>query len=410
MSDHQQPVPPKATLRAILRQTYLDWFTTKDVQETPTVTYVWTADQFGHFGLGFLPTLVFAWIATWSFGVNETEWDLFGLAVVPRINFLVGIAIGVFCFWIGKELVDYRSEVKRATQAKSSFPFNSKEIWWNVFTAWIFFAMGSFVAGLSFLHPKFPLYALVILLPVTVGVSIWWLRRKLTFQQAGLPYLYRLANFPNFLSSDPATAKSVVEFVLKMIDPKPQVTKQLIISGKSNSGRSPLAVGIGTEFAFKLGIARYTSLTTLLALHDKEKAAWAADSTTADPTTRYAKKPETDKEFNDGRILWPWETAQLLIVDDVDQVLGILPTGTSSEDCVRMLSEKLRNEYGDLLTKLAKIPRIVWVLSDRLRPDHFQALVEALAKAFHAGPMETHVVLLEKTLPQAKREKNIAPE
>jgi hypothetical protein len=34
-------------------------------------------------------------------------------------------------------------------------------------------------------------------MPVSLAIGVWWLRRKIAFQQAGLPYLYRLANFPN---------------------------------------------------------------------------------------------------------------------------------------------------------------------------------------------------------------------
>src|SRR5262245_33982986 len=54
--------PHLPTIAEVSQQTYRDWFG-KDVQETPTVSYVWTADQFGHFGLGFQITFLLGWIA-----------------------------------------------------------------------------------------------------------------------------------------------------------------------------------------------------------------------------------------------------------------------------------------------------------------------------------------------------------
>jgi hypothetical protein len=259
--------------------------------------------------------------------------------------------------------------------------------------------MGSIVAGLSFIHPRYPLYALIALLPVTIGVGLWWLRRKLTFQQAGLPYLYRLANFPNNL---PATDKlATVKFIQELIDPTQSDRKHLIIAGPIAAGKTPLAVGIGTEFAFRMGVGRYTSLTKLLDLVDKDRA------TKTDAVARYQKAPDTDKEFNDGRILWPWISAQLLIVDDVDRALGIMPKGASPEECLQALAKKLTDEYGDLLQKLVKIPRVVWILSERLHSQHFESLVKNLAEAYGAPPMQIQVVTLMHKLDDVKREKGI---
>jgi hypothetical protein len=56
------PKPALPDLKYVAQQAYRDWFG-KDVQETPTVSYVWTADQFGHFGLGFQITYALSWIA-----------------------------------------------------------------------------------------------------------------------------------------------------------------------------------------------------------------------------------------------------------------------------------------------------------------------------------------------------------
>src|SRR5262249_52175580 len=138
------------------------------------------------------PTFVISWI----FVVVERKWP----GLVPGVDADVRNVVTGFCVfgvWILKEVRDLTLASRAAKRSKSDFKFNSKEIWWNVFTAWIFFAMGSIVAVLSFIDEGWALTAIPPCLIVTALVSYWWLSRKITFQQAALPYLYRLANFPN---------------------------------------------------------------------------------------------------------------------------------------------------------------------------------------------------------------------
>ena len=82
----------------VVKQLYKDWFG-KDVQETPTVSYVWTADQFGHFSLGFTITYLFYWVATWALTKYEgwTPGDFPGWvpAACGGANFLI---------WLVKEI------------------------------------------------------------------------------------------------------------------------------------------------------------------------------------------------------------------------------------------------------------------------------------------------------------------
>src|SRR4029078_11356057 len=85
-------VPHLLTIGEVVAQTYRDWFD-KDVQETPTVSYVWTADQFGHFGLGFQITFLLGWIAA-LLG--------HGSKIV-----LLSLASANFSVWLIKETFDY---------------------------------------------------------------------------------------------------------------------------------------------------------------------------------------------------------------------------------------------------------------------------------------------------------------
>lgn len=329
-----EPMPPKSrkphlpTPKEIWKQARHDWFG-KDVQETPTVSYVWTADQFGHVGLGFQITFLFAGLALLS--NLSTPWTL---TIAAAVNFAI---------WVTKEIYDYIRERKKATAAESVFPFNGKEILWNVFTALFYILVGAIVAGAIPFGVWSPLVTLVILLLPAALLGLWWLRRKIVFQQAGLPYLYRLANFPVPIP------ESTVDFIKAMCDPNKPGPRHLVVGGKPNTGKSCLATGIGTEFAFRCGIGRYTTLAKLLELMD------------------------TGKEFKDGRTLWPWDQSDLLIVDDVDKVFRGTPLVAdvkTIEPFLQYLRSKLPRDLKDR--------RTIWVVEDSDNVNFWQ---ETVAKA-----------------------------
>jgi hypothetical protein len=280
--------PHLPTTVEIFTQAYHDLFG-KDVQETPTVSYVWMADQLGHFGLGFEITYLMTWIASVAFAFNGWPAAL----VCGALNLSI---------WVVKEVFDYRRELRRSRLAKSVFEFNSREIWQNVATALFFIGVGVVVAVLAAYSPLYGLISIPLALIPVFFVLRSWLRVKITFQQAGLPYLYRLTNFPNPIAPDPAEAQALADFIIKMSHPQEKDGRHLVIAGPLGSGASALGIGIGTEFAFRLGIGRYTTLVKLVESSVKQG------------------RSQTVQDFDDGRILWPWATSDLLIVDDVQQV------------------------------------------------------------------------------------------
>jgi len=327
------PKPKLPDVHAVIDQVIRDLFG-KDVQDTATFSYEWVADQFGHFGLGFEITLALSWIAS-LLGYNSGQVGLWiGLAVV--LVFVV------------KEADDFYREWTKARTAKSVFKFNGRELFYNTFTAVFYIALGAIVAGLGLLNPSFGLIAVPVTAVFAIVLGYAWLRRKLTFQQAGLPYLYRLANFPSPI--DKATA----EFIVSLSKPAPpgeppSIAHHLIIAGPLDSGKSSLAVGIGTEFAMRMGIGRYTTLAKLLQAVFKD-GQW--------------DKPE----FDDGRILWPWQTSDLLVVDDVDVLSFNIPGKPMDVDTKHRIAQlhvdTLKAQIPEVLQTALKYRRTVWVVGE----------------------------------------------
>ena len=124
----QLPKPKLPGVREVIDQVIRDIFG-KDVQDTTTFSYEWTADQFGHFALGFEITYALSWIA----------------ALLGFTGGLVyfGLALAVVLLFVVKEADDFRREWTKARDAKGIFKFNGLEIFFNIFTALFYIAIGA---------------------------------------------------------------------------------------------------------------------------------------------------------------------------------------------------------------------------------------------------------------------------
>jgi hypothetical protein len=385
-------------LRRVLTQALHDLYGTKDVQDAITASYVWMADQVGHLALGFLPTLLLCWIwqGVWACLIAWTGWldPGSGWAEALRILGLVAATAAIFAYWIYKERTDYHDTKQRAGD---TFPFDSADILWNVKTALLYFAIGGLLALAAFIHWLALVIVLLLALWPAFRVALWWLRRKLAFQQAGLPFLYRLANFTGGINDPAKQAATEIanllnrEIVLSRVcfgrDVVPGNSprlRHLLLTGPLGTGKTSLAVGIGTEFAFALGIGRYLSAAKLVQL---------AAGPAGDPA---------QMEYKDGRLLWPWKQCDLLVVDDVDAGVDNPVTGTATHlvDPANFAAALGSGPTNRPLAWLAD-RRSVWILGDAKSAPAWQA---AIAGMMNIPPGEIMIVELQRPLaPPAAR-------
>ena len=281
------PKPKLPGVKEVWTQLWADLFG-KDVQDTATFSYEWVADQTGHFALGFELTYLLyldrlrssatgsggsAWLGGWSSSWSSSLKEARGLLQHrgegegrPRVS---------------SSSMGWKSSATRSRPSSTS-------------------ATGALVAGFGdLLDPALRDHRHLRDGPrsssgwATAGSGV-----KLTFQQAGMPYLYRLANFPGPID------KARAEFIVKLIEPAGRrLPLDELPPGHRRAGRH------GQEQPGRRARVRVRHPARDRPVHDLGEA----------PPGRDQQGQAWDKpEFNDGRILWPWQTSDLLIVDDVD--------------------------------------------------------------------------------------------
>lgn len=286
MSDSTSRV---VTVTDVLRQVWADW-TDKEVQAGYTYTYIWMANQLGHFTLGLLPTFLVSWLILWISGQKVED-------VYAR--YLIWFPLALAAGWAAKEIWDVVRAAKSASN--HAFPVDRADLWMDAGTAVFFFWCGIITATLGLRYFALGLASfLVVLILAVVLPARYWLPRKLCFQRARLPYLARLADFTSQFGSAPPRLgpQDVLGFLAAAKGHREGNPLHLLLFGALGTGRTSLAVAVGTEHSFEIRRVRYLTWTKFLelAVHD----------------------PTPNKQ--DGADVWPWIDVDILILDDmVDQ-------------------------------------------------------------------------------------------
>ena len=300
----------------------------------------------------------------WAAGLQAPSTSL-----LVMITGLVITAIGA-SLW---ELSAYRSSVRNATGA---FPLDISLLRDNAVIATVYIVLGA-VLGFAFrLHAVngWPAWIQIPLPPwltawlILVGVvilAVWlaprWLRQKITWQKAALPYLFRLADAAPTIGTE--DAKGLQSLIEAGAPPGAKPPCQIVIGGPIGSGRTPMAAGIGTEFAFKNNKVRYLSLDMLL-----EFAACCA-----------AGRPYPDDPGPTTIMYWPWSEAQVVIIDDVGPLIAAQEPQQKAN--LARFTKLLNNELKSIAGVLAQC-HTVWVIGDLRGPPYERGTLSATLDSF----------------------------
>ena len=385
-----------------------------DLQAGYSFVYVWLANQFGHFMIGFAGTILFSWFVFLfkpdALAAGEFWPRLVAAAVIGGIWLLVWIAKELLIDLVGGmrllKLADAQRKAARdgAPMPSSKLPrfykisrqdlgyivealrkywstkrrppvsvddANKEEDWFiydivrdsqadggfylaGVLTAVAMYAAPGLApnAGWPWLVP---VATFVIVLFVLFLVSRDWLGEKVAFDQAGLPFVGRFA-----LNSRPCQPDSRHVIVGFAYDTLPG-TKHLVIIGPPKSGRTTTAVALAVEALLRSGNSTVL-YTTWCKLLDR-----VAEETHFVQQDQQLQGPETRPTF-------PPEDAELLIIDDVGaegaQLRPFVTADAFGDELKR--NDELRNRLED--------KRVVWVVGDD--PARRADWIGALEKVF----------------------------
>jgi len=390
-----QPTAPDIGLGDVLHQVKRDLLA-KEVQTSPTYSYQWMADQAGHIGLGLLIVLCTWWARQFA---DPGQWSWIPIVgaflgslcaqigqLIDSIAVKVGIssaALSDLPVWIGfaiavvsislLELYDYWQASKKL-ETLFDATRDRTDLRQNVGAAIGYVSFGAVVAVLALLSfppllmvpfvlltAFFPWLlrrlpdwlrqktllrqiALLILSPLLLARADHWLRQKMRFQQAGLPFLFRLPEFKldGFSRED---AQQIDDFIRTSGDASP---KHIAIIGEIETGKTMLAVGIGTEASFSKKKVRYLTFSKLTQI------------------AHLRKEPDPPRNL----VFWPWQESQILVIDDV--VSGLLH---SKVDSPEQLQEQLQSDLGDALQSIRR-RYTVWCLGAEVSNKWIEALRE----------------------------------
>jgi ABC-type iron transport system FetAB permease component len=317
-----KPTSPDIPESFLVVQFWRDIFG-KEVQSAATYSYLWMADQAGHVAIGIVLQFALTFVLQYIFGVRD--------AWASGIAFL-GIAV-VVAFW------EFRAYTVSAKQAASvAFPLDKTLLRNNAIIATVYMILGVFI-GYAF-HMTGWWGALMFLVTILICVVIAppWLRQKINWQKAALPYLSRLADLRTPVAPDQAKEiRALIDD--RSLEFKP---RQVIVGGPIGSGRTPMVTGLGTDLSFSGRKVRYLQFSNLLEFSETYK--------------RGSRLPPMGSWGPKNILYWPWFEAQALIIDDISPVVATAMNQVYDEGFRKTLNDDLDCIAAELCNRLT-----IWV-------------------------------------------------
>ncbi len=319
----------RLTLKDVLHQLKEDLIG-KDSYRGVTLTYAWMANQFGHFSLGFIPTLIVHKLLLKYSSINNPElWS----------------AVIISVMWLAFELYNFLGPLllKKQTSSKAMYvpsqkPYVFRPAWGNVafdtFTDLCFFWLGAFASGALILYIPLMGYVIAAVLFILVYPCRYWFLTKMYLQYAKYPYQMRLSQWNLNISEEDRKQ------VLKFMEDEGQ-EKHLLIFGEKGSGRTSLSVGIGTEHCFRHVACSYT---TGMKLFDM-----------------FSVKDDQLKEQE--KSLWTWRTSALLVIDDINPGTAGHGELVTAAYFMKLLTDT--DEVRTINMEAMRNRKIVWVMGEQ---------------------------------------------
>lgn len=338
-----------------------------------TATYVWLANQFGHFGIGFGLTSLLTWPVL-AFSGPGWGW----------LAYLFGAIVIVL--YAGKEWLDLAIARR---QAQGFFPFDEKELWADMFADAWFVTSGVLTALAAHADPVAGMVAAAIAIAAYLLLASWFLPAKRSLDRTALSYVFRLANFPKTEGVRAHNAARIRAFItgetVEGFRPPPAV----LIQGLRGTGKSTLGVGIASEFALR---RKPQTRKHGRSLYFTAFGLFERDAPQAEPRMDGAPyvMPRRKPRFLGTGDPWSVDECELLVIDDVD---GDNPV-TADAGAERVLAY-MQEQRPDILD-LVRTKQTVWIsgstrFADEGHPSGWQAWLHTLARLYGCTIDETRL-------------------
>lgn len=241
----------------------------KDSHRGVTLTYSWLANQFGHFAIGYILTIIiFQFLPIYTKRLFHAQLIVCGIVTLFELyNFLGPLLI--------------------KKEHKNIFKPAWSNIAFDTITDVLFFTLGAFSISLLFPHNSYG-KKLVILVAVFLTYPIYyWFKTKIILQNAGYPIQIRLSQWQGVLSIE--FDKTILDFIQQIQNGNKGY--HLILNGSDKPNFSRLGIGIATELSIKNYSCKYIT---------------------------YTKLNSQDENLNNSSdLLWDINNSELLVIDDI---------------------------------------------------------------------------------------------